>query len=116
MSAVSHRMHVSPLCLTPAKPPAITPADRIAGAHSEVNSLQDALNRGEWPISDMRMRDANAGRERPSRLTTGRSQKTETAEEDVSHENEQRDEERRVRRTCPETRGDNTFTAWWEIE
>ncbi|KAI8978267.1 hypothetical protein BD414DRAFT_421946 [Trametes punicea] len=25
---------------------------RIAGAHSEVNSLRDALNRGEWPISD----------------------------------------------------------------
>ncbi|KAH9888368.1 hypothetical protein C8Q73DRAFT_794141 [Cubamyces lactineus] len=25
---------------------------RIAGAHSEVNSLRDALNRGEWPISE----------------------------------------------------------------
>ncbi|KAI0629663.1 hypothetical protein C8Q77DRAFT_1141583 [Trametes polyzona] len=24
---------------------------RIAGAHSEVNTLRDALNRGEWPIS-----------------------------------------------------------------
>ncbi|KAI0366782.1 hypothetical protein BV20DRAFT_971516 [Pilatotrama ljubarskyi] len=26
---------------------------RIAGAHSEVNALRDALNRGEWPISDL---------------------------------------------------------------
>ncbi|TBU46639.1 hypothetical protein BD309DRAFT_888031 [Dichomitus squalens] len=26
---------------------------RIAGAHSEVNSLRDALNRGEWPISEI---------------------------------------------------------------
>ncbi|KAI0352013.1 hypothetical protein OH77DRAFT_829733 [Trametes cingulata] len=26
---------------------------RIAGAHSEVNALRDALNRGEWPISDI---------------------------------------------------------------
>ncbi|KAI0700969.1 hypothetical protein C8T65DRAFT_656956 [Cerioporus squamosus] len=25
---------------------------RIAGAHSEVNALRDALNRGEWPISE----------------------------------------------------------------
>ncbi|KAI1790396.1 hypothetical protein LXA43DRAFT_891223 [Ganoderma leucocontextum] len=26
---------------------------RIAGAHSEVNALRDALNRGEWPISEI---------------------------------------------------------------
>ncbi|EIW54075.1 uncharacterized protein TRAVEDRAFT_132023 [Trametes versicolor FP-101664 SS1] len=26
---------------------------RIAGAHSEVNTLRDALNRGEWPISEL---------------------------------------------------------------
>lgn len=26
--------------------------DRIAGAHSEINNLKDALNRGEWPIDN----------------------------------------------------------------
>lgn len=33
-------------------------ADRIAGAHSEVGVLRDALNRGEWPID--RYTDINA--------------------------------------------------------
>ncbi|THH29042.1 hypothetical protein EUX98_g5142 [Antrodiella citrinella] len=31
---------------------------RIAGAHSEINNLKDALNRGEWPIEDFT--DVNA--------------------------------------------------------
>ncbi|KAH8103500.1 hypothetical protein BXZ70DRAFT_925997 [Cristinia sonorae] len=31
---------------------------RIAGAHSEINSLKDALNRGEWPINNFT--DVNA--------------------------------------------------------
>ena len=33
--------------------PADKTADRIAGAHSEVNSMRDALNRGEWPVSEI---------------------------------------------------------------
>ena len=44
---LSHHVHVGPFAS-----PLLNPADRIASAHSEVNSQRDTLNRGEWPISD----------------------------------------------------------------